>query len=154
MSDNIVYKWTDGSNKDFQEFYKKTEEYYSKIVGGIEKRRAFVPYNHSDGIPNVLIAYHGDVAVACAGFKPYSEDDAEIKRVWVEPEHRGKHLAKDIMKQIEDKARVSGYKRAILQTREIMADAVGLYEKLGYSKIEKYPPYDNLNGAVCMAKDL
>ena len=154
MSDNIVYKWTDGSNKDFQEFYKKTEEYYSKIVGGIEKRRAFVPYNHSDGIPNVLIAYHGGVAVACAGFKPYSEDDAEIKRVWVEPEHRGKHLAKDIMKQIEDKARVNGYKRAILQTREIMADAVGLYEKLGYSKIEKYPPYDNLNGAVCMAKDL
>ena len=154
MSDNIVYKWTDGSNKDFQEFYKKTEEYYSKIVGGIEKRRAFVPYNHSDGMPNVLIAYHGDVAVACAGFKPYSEDDAEIKRVWVEPEHRGKHLAKDIMKQIEDKARVNGYKRAILQTREIMADAVGLYENLGYSKIENYPPYDNLDGAVCMAKEL
>ena len=78
MSDSIAYNWTDGSNKDFQEFYKKTEEYYSKIVGGIEKRRAFVPYNHSDGIPNVLIAYIGDVAVACAGFKPYSNDDAEI----------------------------------------------------------------------------
>ncbi|SFU92856.1 GNAT family N-acetyltransferase [Butyrivibrio sp. M55] len=154
MSDNIVYKWTDGSNKDFQEFYKKTEEYYSKIVGGIENRRAFVPYNHSDGIPNVLIAYMDDVAVACAGFKSYSEDDAEIKRVWVEPSCRGRHIAKSLMNQIEDRAQKLGYKRAILQTREIMADAVGLYEKLGYSKIEKYPPYDNLVGAVCMAKEL
>ena len=154
MSDSIAYNWTDGSNKDFQEFYKKTEDYYSKIVGGIEKRRAFVPYNNSDGIPNVLIAYIGDVAVACAGFKSYSNDDAEIKRVWVEPDYRGRHIAKDLMKQIEDRAREFGYKRTILQTRAIMADAVGLYEKLGYSKIENYPPYDNLDGAVCMAKEL
>ena len=76
MSDTMVFNWTDGSNQEFQEFYRKTEEYYSKIVGGI------------------------------------------------------------------------------LQTRAIMADAVGLYEKLGYSKIENYPPYDNLVGAVCMAKNL
>ncbi|WP_158588715.1 MULTISPECIES: GNAT family N-acetyltransferase [unclassified Butyrivibrio] len=151
---NIVFNWTDGSNKDFGEFYKKTEEYYSKMVGGIENRRAFVPYNNSDAIPDVLIAYSDDSAVACAGLKRYSDSDVEIKRVWVEPEYRGRHIAQDIMKYIEDKARELGYKRTILQTREIMEDAVGLYTKLGYSKIEKYPPYDNLSGAVCMAKEL
>ena len=43
------------------------------------------------------------------------------------------------------------YKRAILQTRPIMIDAVELYKKRGYSLIENYPPYDQLEGAICMA---
>ena len=36
------------------------------------------------------------------------------------------------MKYLEDKAHKEGYRRLILQTREIMTDAVGLYEKMGY----------------------
>lgn len=44
----ISYFWTDGNNKEFQSFYQKTEEYYSKIVGGLENRKGFVPYNLSD----------------------------------------------------------------------------------------------------------
>ena len=35
-----------------------------------------------------------------------------------------------------------------------MTEAVSLYEKLGYYRIENYPPYDKLDGAVCYAKDL
>ena len=46
------------------------------------------------------------------------------------------------------------YKRAVLQTRPIMKDAVGLYQRRGYSLIENYPPYDALEGAICMAKEL
>ena len=150
----ISYFWTDGNNKEFQSFYQKTEEYYSKIVGGIENRKGFVPYNLSDKIEVVLLAYDGNNAVACAGLKRYSDTDVEIKRVWVEPEYRGKHIARDMMGKIEDKAREFGYKRTILQTREIMKDAVGLYERIGYSRIENYPPYDTLLGAICMAKEL
>ena len=47
-----------------------------------------------------------------------------------------------------------GFKRAILQTRPIMLDAVGLYEKRGYVLIDNYPPYDKLEGAICMALNL
>ena len=150
----ISYFWTDGNNKEFQSFYQKTEEYYSKIVGGLENSKGCVPYNLSDKIEVVLLAYDGNNAVACAGLKRYSDTDVEIKRVWVEPEYRGKHIARDMMGKIEDKAREFGYKRTILQTREIMKDAVGLYERIGYSRIENYPPYDTLLGAICMAKEL
>ena len=58
------------------------------------------------------------------------------------------------MNLIENRARLMNYKRAILQTRPIMTDAVGLYEKRGYSFIDNYPPYDKLDGAICMAKEL
>lgn len=151
---NIEYRWTKGDDKVFEQFYIKTEEYYSRIVGGKKNRAGFIPYNLSESISDVLIAYVDDKAVGCAGLKRYSDQDVEIKRVWVEPECRGKHIATQLMDQIEDKARQLGYKRAILQTRPIMKDAVGLYESRGYMFIGNYPPYDKLEGAVCMALDL
>ena len=150
----LIYKWTDGNDIDFQKFYMKTEEYYSNIVGGIENRKEFIPYNISECITEVLIVYIDDEAVGCAGLKRYSEIDVEIKRVWVEPEQRGHHIALDMMAQIEERASYDGYKRTILQTREIMEDAVELYKKLGYTKIDNYPPYDRLDGAICFAKEL
>ena len=151
---NTEYRWTKGDDKVFEQFYIKTEEYYSRIVGGKKNRAGFIPYNLSESISDVLIAYVDDKAVGCAGLKRYSDQDVEIKRVWVEPECRGKHIATQLMDQIEDKARQLGYKRAILQTRPIMKDAVGLYESRGYMLIGNYPPYDKLEGAVCMALDL
>ena len=87
---DIEYRWTGGSNEDFRCFYEKTEEYYCKIVGGISNRSGFVPYNLSDSISDVIIAYSDGTAVGCAGLKRYSDADVEIKRVWVEPDYRGK----------------------------------------------------------------
>ena len=150
----LRFVWTDGNNEEFLRFYRITEEYYSSIVGGEDKRRAFIPYNISSAIGDVLLVYDGDVPAACAGFKRYSDEDAEIKRVWVEPGFRGQGIASEMMRRLEEKARADGYKRLILQTRAIMTDAVGLYQSLGYRIIDSYPPYDRLDGAVCMAKEL
>ena len=152
--EQIRYEWTDGNNSDFQRFYLATEEYYSSIVGGEKNRKGFIPYNISQNIGIVVIAYIDDIAVGCAGLKSYSDTDAEIKRVWVEPQYRQRHIAVDMMQMIENKAKEQHFTRTILQTREAMAEAVLLYEKLGYNRIENYPPYDKLEGAVCYAKDL
>ncbi|MCR5331258.1 MAG: GNAT family N-acetyltransferase [Lachnospiraceae bacterium] len=152
--ERIDFVWTDGKNEEFQRFYIKTEEYYSKIVGGSEKRKGFVPFNLSESISDVLLAYIDGAAAGCAGLKKYSDNDVEIKRVWVEPDHRGKQIATKMMDRIEEKARMMNFRRAILQTRPIMTDAVGLYERRGYKLIENYPPYDKLDGAICMALSL
>ena len=151
---NLEFRWTDGTNKVFHKFYLITEDYYNRIVGGAENRKSFIPYNISTSIQDVLIAYIDDVPVACSGLKKYSESDIEIKRVWVEPEYRGHHIATDMMKIIEAKAKQQGFQKIILQTREIMKDAVKLYEKLGYNRINNYPPYNKLDGAICFAKEL
>ena len=146
--------WTDGNNEIFRYFYQITEDYYSSLVGGAENRRGFIPYNLSSDIGDVLLVFCGDIPAGCAGLKRYSHDAAEIKRVWVEPDFRGNGIATRMMQLIEAKALESGYKRTILQTREIMRDAVGLYERLGYIRTDNYPPYDKLDGAVCFAKKL
>lgn len=150
----LKYVWTDGSDEVFRKFYLITEDYYSTIVGGREKRSGFIPYNISSSIADVLIVYDNDTPVACSGIKRYSDEAAEIKRVWVEPEYRGKHIASAMMDKIVEKAKAQGFGRLILQTREIMEDAVGMYEKLGYERTENYPPYDKPEGAICMAKNI
>ena len=153
-TEKVIYKWTEPTNKDFCSFYLITEAYYDSLVGGKSNRVGFVPYNISESIQDVLIAYINDKAVACAGLKNHNESDAEIKRVWVEPEYRRNGIALAMMDRIEDKACHMGFKRAILQTREVMTDAMGLYMNRGYYRIDNYPPYDKLEGAVCLAKDL
>ena len=150
----ITYQWTDGSHPAFQQFYAVTEAYYSRIVGGKENRTGFIPFNVSAEIPFVLLAFADGQPVGCAGLKRYSDMDAEVKRLWVEQEYRGRHIASALMDQIEDKARELGFRRAVLQTRPIMPDAVKLYTKRGYALIPNYPPYDRLPGTVCYAKEL
>ena len=113
----VDYIWTNGNNEDFQKFYIKTEEFYSSIVGGLKNRAAFVPYNISVSITDVLITSVSGVAVGCAGLKAYSDSDVEIKRVWVDPEFRGNHISTAMMDALEKKALELGFKRTILQTR-------------------------------------
>ena len=148
------YTWANGRNQEWIRIYSKTEEYYSSLVGGLQNRRAFVPYNDSESVTDVLIAYIDGVPVRCAGLRRHSNNDAELKRVWVEPEYRSQHIATDLICQIEEKARKQGFKRIVLQTREKMSNAVKLYRKRGYKQIENYPPYDKLDGAVCYSKEL
>lgn len=151
---DIDYRWTDGSDEDFHRFYLKTEDYYSSIVGGLQNRAAFVPYNISESITDVLIAEVDGCAVGCAGLKAYSDTEVEIKRVWVEPEYRKNHIAEKMMDLLESKAVELGFEKAVLQTRPQMEAAVSMYLKRGYVLIDNYPPYDNLDGAICFSKDL
>ena len=148
------YVWTDGSNEDFHRFYLKTEEYYSSLVGGLKNRTAFVPYNESESVTDVLLAVCDHTAVGCAGLRRHSDREAELKRVWVDPEYRGQQIALEMMRRIEDKAREYGFRRIVLQTREKMSNAVKMYRQLGYTQIENYPPYDKLEGAICFSKEI
>ena len=152
--ENIEFLWTDGTNKDFCEFYRITEDFYSSLVGGESKRKSFIPYNASADIPDVLVAYACGKAVGCAGLKGYSQDAAEIKRVWVQPDARGRHIASRMIDLVEQKATEQGFKKVILQTRSKMQEAVKMYTNRGYRLIDNYPPYDKLEGAVCYEKTL
>ena len=61
------------------------------------------------------------------GLKRYSDDDVEVKRVWIEPDYRGQHIAANLMEMLENRARQQGFRRTILQTRQILIAAVKLY---------------------------
>lgn len=150
----MIYKYTDGNNKDFIKLCYMLDKFLNDIVGGEENRSEYVKYNKLDDIHDVCLAYDGDVPVGSAGFKRYDDECAELKRVFVRESYRGQGVSSTLMDMIEDKARQQGYKYLILESGEILKSAMILYRKIGYKVIPNYGQYVDMQESVCMKKKL
>lgn len=152
--EHIRYENVDGHNKDFVSLCHNLDDYLNDIVGGEQNRAAYIPYNCLDDINDAIVAYEGDSPVGCASFKRYDSDHAEIKRVFIKKEYRGQGISKKMMEMLEDKAREQGYIYCILESGEILVNAMKLYRTIGYKVIPNYGPYVEMKDSVCMKKTL
>lgn len=59
----------------------------------------------------------------------------------VVPEHRGQGIATALMALITDWARAQGSTAMMLEVKTDNVEAIGLYEKLGYSKLNTRKDY-------------
>ncbi len=154
MEQGMEYRLTDGNHKDFIILVDLLDKYLNHIVGGDKQREQYNQYNSLEDIHDVILLYDNDEPIGCAGFKHYAEGAAEVKRVFLREEYRGRGLAKDLMSRLEIRAKELGYRRLILETGRILQGAFGLYQRLGYGIIENYGPYCCMCESVCMGKEL
>ena len=103
------YAYTDGTNKDFIELCHGLDDFLNELVGGEENRAEYIPYNTLDDIHDVIVAYDDDMPVGCASFKKYDDKSAEVKRVFIKEEYRGRGVSKELMERLEEKGRNEGY---------------------------------------------
>jgi len=68
---------------------------------------------------------------------PMSETVAELRKMYLHPDLRGKGLGKQLLAFIEQIARKKSFTRIELETATDMNDARALYEKNGYREIER-----------------
>lgn len=79
----------------------------------------------------------------------------EVKRVVVDASSRGRGIGRLLMAGLEADARAAGAPRMILQTGDRQPDAVALYEKVGWSRIDVYEPYaSTIPQSICFEKVL
>ncbi|AFE10734.1 MarR family transcriptional regulator [Corallococcus coralloides DSM 2259] len=88
------------------------------------------------------VAYGGIRPINAGGRKPA----AEIKRMWVHPEWRGAGLGARMLRHLESLARSHGFTRIVLDTNSTLTEAIALYERAGYRRMERYNdnPYAEL----------
>jgi ribosomal-protein-alanine N-acetyltransferase len=67
--------------------------------------------------------------------------EADVLTVGVVPSHRGKGIARQLMVLITDWAREQGSTAMMLEVKVDNAEAIGLYESLGYSKLNTRKDY-------------
>ena len=146
----ITLTKTDSSNSDFKKLVAQLDNYLTDING--ENDAFFSQLNTIDTLNHVIVAYSDAIPVGCGAFKPYSEKEAEIKRMYVLPEFRGQGFARKILKNLEYWAEESNFDFCILETSKEMTDAVKLYQKAGYSAIQNYGPYKDVENSICMKK--
>ena len=146
--------YTNGENQDFIELCHDLDDFLNELVGGEKNRAEYIPYNKLDDIHDVIVAYDEDIPVGSAGFKKYDDECAEVKRVFIKREYRGKGISKKLMELLEERARNKGYKYLILESGEPLVAAMSLYRKIGYKVIPNYGQYKDMPDSVCMKKEL
>lgn len=124
-----------------------------KIRDG-EDHAFYNQYNKTDKIKNVIVYYENDIAVGCGAFREKESDKTEIKRMYVKPEYRKRGIAAVVLKELELWAAELNYTYTILETGKKQPEAIALYQKLGYTIIPNYPPYEEMDNSVCMKKTL
>ncbi|OEV05263.1 GNAT family N-acetyltransferase [Streptomyces oceani] len=82
----------------------------------------------------------------------YARGDAEIKRMFVVREARGRGLARRILAELEDSARQAGRRRMVLETGLAQPEAIELYRSSGYEETEKFGYYRFHGESRCFGK--
>jgi len=148
----MILKRTSSDDPDFRTLVARLDEFLADIDG---KEHAFYSqFNKLDGIPYAVVAYENDRAVGCGAFRPHSPEVAEIKRMFVLPEQRGKRIGALVLEELESWARELGYTDCVLETGHKQEAAVSLYKRSGYESIPNYGQYADVSNSICMKKNI
>jgi len=108
---------------------------------------------HQHGGLFVLATLDGEAA-GCGALRRLSANTAEVKRMFVVPDYRGRGIAKAILAFLERAAADREYSRIRLETGNRLLQAIGLYRSAGYREIPPFGPYVGSNISVCFEKVL
>jgi GNAT superfamily N-acetyltransferase len=106
------------------------------------------------GAGTFLIARVDGVAVGCGALRRRDERTVEVKRMYVEPEMRGRGLAKQILRRLETAARAMGARRLVLETGVYQDEAIGLYRGVGFNPIDCFDEYAGTPTSLCFDKTI
>ena len=106
--------------------------------------------------PNVLFAVaraQDGAPLGCAGIV-VGPEYGEVKRMYVRPTARGQGIGRHLLSALETGARAKGCTMLMLETGPTLAEALALYERLGYQYRGAFGDYPEDPLSVFMAKVL
>lgn len=141
---------TDSDHPDFRALVRLLDQDL-QVRDGAE-HSFYAQFNKVDAIRHVVVAYLDAAPVGCGAFKPFEAAAVEIKRMYVQPAHRGRGVAGAVLAELEGWARELGYTGCVLETGLKQPEAIRLYQKSGYQRIPNYGQYIGIDNSVCMQK--
>lgn len=143
---------TNSENEDFKKLIKLLDEGL-KVTDG-EDHAFYNQFNKIDTIKYVVIVYEEDTAVGCGAIKRFDNETMEIKRMFVSENQRGKGIASQILRELENWAIELDFKNCVLETGKRQVEALGVYNKNDYEVISNYGQYAGVENSVCFGKKL
>ena len=93
-------------------------------------------------------------AIACGALRHLDHGAAEIKRMYVAPDHRGSGVATAVLRALEAAAVRHGWTTLRLETGPAQPDAMRFYEREGYRQIALFGAYVGSDLSVCYERTL
>jgi putative acetyltransferase len=141
---------TSSDNIDFKLLVAELDAHLAEFYGN--EKGFFNKHNSIDAIKYVIVVYDNGHPIGCGAIKQYSNTIIEIKRMYVKPEYRGRGIAANILIALENWANNLGYLTSILETMKAKESVISMYKKNGYSIMDNYGQYKNIETSVCMSK--
>lgn len=125
-------------------------EYTNMLIEGDDSIREYLKIQNYDdelmhlgkkyGFPDgrLYIAYYNGKPAGCIGLRKIDNDNCEMKRLYVRPCFRGKHIGKQLINKIVGDARDIGYRYILLDTLPFLQNAISVYKQFGFCEIECY----------------
>ncbi|MBO7388943.1 MAG: GNAT family N-acetyltransferase [Oscillospiraceae bacterium] len=92
------------------------------------------------GLPQgrLYLLMDGETPAASIALHKIDEKTCELKRLYVKPGYRRQGIAEKLLDRIIEEARETGYSYMVLDTMPALKEAIRLYEKKGFYRINKY----------------
>lgn len=137
-----------------QEEWQRAGAYSVRVQGmnrqcGISLREEFDEHD-CDGTKYIVLLDSGYPVATCR-FYEVAKNTVTLGRVVVLPEYRGLGLGKMAVRQAEEWIASLGYKNIVIDSR---VEAVGFYEKLGYTRTGEGAKQNGVFQCVGMEKEL
>ncbi|MBO6017463.1 MAG: GNAT family N-acetyltransferase, partial [Oscillospiraceae bacterium] len=130
--------------KEYADMLVKTDPVFTRSLEQQNYDEEIAHLEEKYGLPKgrIYLVYADGNLAGCVGMKPSDESHAELKRLYVRPEFRGRNLGEQLVRRIMDDAREEGYAFLRLDTLPGLKSALKLYRRLGFYEVEPY--YDCL----------
>jgi putative acetyltransferase len=127
-------------------------------IYGDDGSGAFLPADVQVPRAAFVVARLDGQPVGCGAIRPFGDGPApiiaEIKRMFVRADVRGRGVAQAVLERLEQEARGFGYTRLVLETGDKQLAAIRLYERAGYARIPCYGEYAGRSFSICYGRDL
>lgn len=131
----------------FRQYIQELDEDLS--FQGFEEELESLPGEYSWPTGSLYLALANEQPVGCIAMRRIDETACEMKRLYVQPEHRGKNIGRLLVRTIISSAGAHGYKTMKLDSLKRLKSAYRLYRSFGFQETQPYT-YNPLPEAVYM----
>jgi DNA-binding MarR family transcriptional regulator/GNAT superfamily N-acetyltransferase len=114
-------------------YFEELRERFGFDPGEPADEQAMAP-----GAGALVVATSDGEPVACGGVQALGPGVGEVKRMWVHPGWRGAGLGARLLRHLEQVAADLGHHTVRLDTNGTLTEAIAMYERAGYRRIERY----------------
>lgn len=118
------------SDEGVRHLFSEHDDYMIDFLG--DDKKYYTRYSENENIENVWVVVVDDIPAGCIAYRQKADGVGEVKRMFIKEEYRGRGIAKELLKTVEDHAKEQGCHTLFLDTRITLEPAVSLYRAFGF----------------------